>query len=107
MTGMRRRKRGIPVGDIGDVITGAVDAAGAGALILADPALPQIAGLIGQLHTAQQVPGQPETPGIGLGSLVLPLQLYVQYQQNPVVVGALALGLVIGLPMALGYYLAK
>lgn len=96
--------------DINNAIGIAADAAPIAFEIVRDPALPGVARLIGELHALEQptgpsgipIPGAPIVPGIGLRRLVLPLKGYVAYRRNPIVVGALVLGLVFGIPFMLG-----
>ena len=110
----RIRRRYKPVGGIFDFI-GSVSAVGsavdAAAAIASDPALPQVAGLILQLQQNEASTSQAQTgvarPGIGLGRLVTPLEIYVAYRQNPLVIGTLVLGALVGIPMAIGYVLGR
>lgn len=96
------------MGDLFDVLPNIGSAAGAAAYIVADPALGQVAGLIEQLHNLQPQtsPGVPG-PGVGLGDLIFPLQVYVAFKQNPIVIGSLVVGAIVGIPMFIGYMLGK
>jgi len=80
--------------------------------VVSDPCLDQVATLATTMNSLQQTaptPGQPTpppVPGIGLCSLVQPLQLVVWVEQNPMLAMAAGLGAV-GLLIAIGYSIAK
>lgn len=92
--------------DINTVITGIKNVKGAinpALEIVADPYFPEIIGRIEQLHALEVQAGGPDTRGVGLRHLVYPLGVYVEFRKNPIVMGALILGLVVGIPFSLGY----
>lgn len=97
--------------DFTDDLSTAATAAAAATQIINDPALPQIIGDVARLRqlTVDNSTGNSATaePGIGLSSAVYPLHLYVLYRENPILYGTLALSLLIGLPIFIGYTLGK
>lgn len=100
---LARRAHGPPaLGDITSVLSAAQN-------VVSDPCLGQVADLALQLHTAEQpgtaAPGSPGTPGIGLCSAVMPLQVLVWVRQNPWSAVAASI-IVIGGLMGIGYNMA-
>lgn len=69
--------------------------------IMADPALPRIQYLIGELNRVD-----PEPSGIGLKDIVKPLQAYVYTKRNPWVVPVVVVAL-LGIPLLAGYLTAR
>lgn len=72
--------------------------------VLNDPALPQVVGMVAELHSMEppSKPGGAPGPGIGLNTIVKPLQAFVFYRKNTWVLPVAVAGL-IGLPFFLGY----
>ena len=75
--------------------------------ILEDPYLPEVSGLVLELHTMQQAqvkPGQTApapVKGIGLSKIVGPLRTYVKIQKNPWMLYA-GIAAAIGIPFLIG-----
>jgi hypothetical protein len=88
------------------------DVANAVQYILEDPALPQVAGLLIELHnlsgpsSVHNVTQAAHAVGIGLNKAIVPLQLVVQVKKNPIL-GYLTIGAVLAIPFMLGYLLGK
>lgn len=96
--------------DFNDVITGIRNVKGAinpALEIVADPYFPEIIGKIEQLHAIEVRDSGPNTRGVGLRHLVYPLGVYVEFRKNPIVMGALILGVMVGIPFGLGYLFGK
>lgn len=74
--------------------------------ILDDPALPQVTGIVMDLHKLEQKPGQPTTPGIGLKRVVKPFMFYYYTRKNSWVLPVVAIAL-IGIPFFLGFQVGK
>ena len=86
----------------------------AGSKVMQDPYLPEVTCRTLQLSALehkQPMPACPDTPmnrtgGIGLRKIVRPMRAYVYAEQHPWVKPA-AVAAVIGIPMILGYLLAR
>lgn len=74
-----------------------------------DPALPEVIGLINSIPSSPDAYTytQSSEPGVGLKYLIPPLRIYIAYKKQPLLVGAAAIGLVFGIPFALGYMFGK
>ena len=102
------------MGDLASVVSSIENSIGAGLDVASDPYLPEIVCHIGQLNqikTGQTVQNCQELPpglpgGVGLDRAVVPLRWFVYAQQNPWVY-PLAIAVVLGLPMLIGYELGK
>lgn len=96
------------LGDLASDLTTAADIAKVAAEIIRDPALPEIVQSVDRLHQLEVQSGAPDGgAGIGLRNVVTPLQYYVKYRENPILIGALAVAIVVGIPMFIGYTLGK
>lgn len=104
--------QGLDVSDITSAISKGVSfventaapAVRAASYVLEDPALPQVAGILINLHGIEVTRSGPAAKGVGLSGLVTPLAVYAETRKNPLLV-PLAVGLIIGLPFFLGYAL--
>lgn len=93
-------------------VTRILETVGPALYILQDPALPRIAKSVRELHeieqrspsTTQRIGN--EVPGIGLGMVAAPLELFVFARRYPIVGIAMAIA-AIGIPVLIGYKLAK
>lgn len=104
---------GLSLGEIIRAAESGASAIGPAVHVLEDPALPQVIQSVKELHAVEQK--RPSTavrtstgkvPGIGLSKLVVPIKTAVMIRKNPIIGVGLVL-LVLGLPFALGYALAK
>lgn len=113
----KREGLGLSFSDVKAVVKGAIaqgpDVITATKLIIEDPALPRIAGLVEELHGLEQSspskpgrPSRPSVPGIGLKRVVTPLRLYTVGKERPVL-GYAMLGGILAAPVLLGYILGK
>jgi hypothetical protein len=102
------RRRPMAMGDLASTLATAVDVA-------SDPYLPEVICRIQQLKNIDH--GEPvavcaETPdgivggGVGLHNAMIPLRAYVYAQQNPWAY-FVAIAVVLGVPMWIGYELGK
>ncbi len=95
------------MGGVTEYVTRALSVVEAGKAILDDPALPQVTTLVMRIQRAQQAKaaraGRPPSTakGVGLSSVVKPLELYAYSQERPWVIPALVVGL-LALPFMLG-----
>lgn len=96
-----------------DIIRQGSTAVGPVIHVLEDPSLNRITLQINELHSIEQKSPSTKTrksdgsvPGVGLGKLVTPLDIFIKLRKNPVLVALLGLGL-IGVPFALGYILGS
>lgn len=105
--------KGVTLDSVLSAIKGGTSALGPAVHVLEDPALPQIIKSVKALHAIEQ--SSPSTqvrtssgtvPGVGLSKLVVPLNAFVAIRKNPIVGIGLVL-LILGLPFALGYFIAK
>lgn len=97
----------VAVGDVGSTIS---DVVSAGRFIIEDPALPQIAASIVELHRLEppspSAPSAGPGPGVGLRNVVPALRAYVYYRRNPWV-GPVVIGAVLAVPFLIGYMVGK
>jgi hypothetical protein len=76
-------------------------------VILDDPALPQVTGIVMDLHRLEQPGGKGDSiKGIGLKRLVTPLKAYRYTRQHSWAL-PVAMAAVVALPFAIGYALGK
>lgn len=95
------------LGDLASALSTAIDVA-------SDPYLPEVMCRIQQLKNidhGEAVAVCPSTPagvvgGVGLGNAILPLRAYVYAQQNRWVY-PVAIAAILGIPMLIGYELAR
>lgn len=123
----RRQSLGI---DAAEALSRAKSLIKAGTNILEDPALPRVTQLILKLNEIEQrkpapkpvpkpapkpgqkpapkptAPAKPKVPGIGLSTVVKPLEFYVYTQENSWVIPVAVLGL-LAVPFLLGYKVAR
>ena len=93
----------------GEIIGKAESAVTAGKAILDDPYFPEVTSLILRLKAIEAKKGGSSSSGgkgVGLGSVVKPLRLFVAYKENPWVGGAIVAGLFF-LPFVAGYFVGK
>lgn len=101
-------RRPVPSGDLSDWIAKGAQILQTGTTVLSDPALPQIVGMVAELHAMQppSAPGGAPGAGIGLNSIVKPLEAFVYYKKHTWVLPVAVVAL-IGLPFILGYTLGR
>lgn len=102
-----RTRRPVATSGLSDWIQKGTDILKTGTTVLSDPALPQIVGMVAELHAmGPKTPSGATAPGIGLQAVVKPLEVFVFYRKNTWVL-PVALAGIIALPFFLGYTLGK
>lgn len=93
---------------VSDYLNKAVNVLDSAKVILDDPALPEVTGLILKLNKIETKtkPGAPTQKGIGLRRIITPLKIYVKTREQPVLGYAIIAG-VVAIPFALGYLFGK
>ena len=87
----------------------AVSVAEAGKLILEDPALAKVTGLVMELNKLEQPKagsGGSRKAGIGLNKVITPLRTYVAARRNPII-GFAIIAAIVGIPAFAGYLLGR
>lgn len=104
----RRSQRRRALGDtLSDYISKGGTALKTVTTILDDPALPQVATIVMDLHDLEpKTPAGAPSPGLGLNKLVMPLKAY-RYTRRHWWAMPAAIGVVVGVPFLLGYSMGK